>query len=155
MYLAEYQVSFRDKVEKYELPEAQLEFTVHPAACITLSKEDPSYHPVLVMEKGELVTFFVLHGALGRARYSDNPRAILLRSLSTDQRFQRQGYAKAAMQFIPDFVRANYPNMNEIVLAVNIRNQAAQSLYKACGYVDKGVRQMGKNGELVIMHYYL
>jgi RimJ/RimL family protein N-acetyltransferase len=45
--------------------------------------------------------------------------------------------------------------MTEIILAVNVKNLAAQSLYKKCGFVDDGERRMGAKGELVIMSYSL
>lgn len=56
---------------------------------------------------------------------------------------------------LPDFVKQHYCDVNEIVLAVNVRNEAAQRLYKKCGYTDKGVRVMGIKGELIVMSYDL
>lgn len=56
---------------------------------------------------------------------------------------------------LPEFVSAKFPDINNIVLAVNVKKIAAQSLYKKCGYLDEGIHKMGKKGELVIMNNYL
>ncbi len=87
--------------------------------------------------------------------YSENPKAMLLRAFSTDLHHQGKGYAKESLMLLPEFVRAKFPDFNNIVLAVNVKNTAAQSLYKKCGYLDEGIRKMGRKGELVIMNYYL
>jgi RimJ/RimL family protein N-acetyltransferase len=107
------------------------------------------------MEKGKLVTFFVLHKNEGVKPYSNNIHAILLRAFSTDFRYQGMGYAKKALMLLPPFVKVNFKEINEIVLAVNVQNVVAQKLYQKCGFIDNGVRKMGKKGELIIMSYYL
>lgn len=106
-------------------------------------------------ERGEARHFFDLHKGEGTKPYSTNDKAILLRAFSTDYRYQGKGYAKQALQLLPAFVKENFHEINEIVLAVNVRNEAAQGLYKKCGFVDEGVREMGPKGELIIMSYYL
>ncbi|PET34061.1 GNAT family N-acetyltransferase, partial [Bacillus cereus] len=57
-----------------------------------------------------------------------------------------------------DFIKKildRFLGINEIILAVNVKNVAAQSLYKKCGFCDNGVRRMGRKGELIIMSYNL
>ena len=53
------------------------------------------------------------------------------------------------------YVKNNFPYINEIVLAVNIANTAAQNLYKKCGFTDYGVRRQGPKGELIVMSLFL
>ena len=55
----------------------------------------------------------------------------------------------------PEFVKSHFIGIDEIVLAVNVKNEIAQALYKKCGYIDKGVREMGRSGELIVMSYHL
>lgn len=155
MQLCEYEERFDRQVANYQLSEEQLNFTGAPGECIALAKEDADRHSILAMENNQLVTFFVLHENEGVEPYSDHANAILLRAFSTDYNQQGKGYAKQVLLQLPDFVRAQFPHINEIVLAVNKRNIAAQSLYKNCGFVDEGVRRMGEKGELIIMSYYL
>jgi len=142
-------------IENYELTEEQLMFTGIPIECIKLSEKDPDRFTILAIDNDQLVTFFNLHRNEGVKPYSQNSHAILLRAFSTDARHRGKGYAKMALELLPKFVKKEFPHMTEIVLAVNIANSAAQSLYKKSGYVDQGVRAMGKKGELIVMSYYL
>ncbi|WHY78435.1 GNAT family N-acetyltransferase [Neobacillus sp. WH10] len=155
MQLYFYNEGFRNTIEQYLLTEEQLRFTGTPVDSIKLSCEDSDRHPILAMEEDRLVTFFVLHKNEGVKPYSDNQHAILLRAFSTDSRHQGKGYAYSSLTTLPDFVREHFRETNEIVLAVNLQNEAAQRLYKKCGYIDEGQRRMGKKGELIIMSYYL
>ena len=144
MQLCEYEERFDQQLANYQLSEEQLCFTKAPAECIALAKEDEDRHSILAMESDQLVTFFVLHENEGVEPYSDHANAILLRAFSTDYNQQGKGYAKQVLVQLPDFIRAQFPHITEIVLAVNKRNIAAQSLYKNCGYVDEGIRMNGK-----------
>lgn len=150
-----YDERFKQEIDQYQLNEEQLRYTGDPKDCIKLSNEDSERHSILAMENDQLVTFFVLHKNEGVKPYSDNDYAILIRAFSTDFRQQGKGYAKKALMQLPAFVRDNFTEINELVLAVNLGNEAAQGLYKKCGFIDEGVRRMGKKGELIIMSYYL
>ncbi|PEB56503.1 GNAT family N-acetyltransferase [Bacillus pseudomycoides] len=155
MELFEYEERFEKQVESYVLTEEQLQFTGIPKKCVELSKADADRHSILFFVNNELVTFFVLHENEGVKPYSENPKAILLRAFSTDYYYQGKGYAKQSLLLLPEFVRKKYPHISEIVLAVNVNNITAQSLYKKCGFIDEGVRKIGKKGELIIMSLYL
>ncbi|PES68040.1 GNAT family N-acetyltransferase [Bacillus cereus] len=155
MELFEYEERFKEQVENYKLSEEQLQFTGTPKKCIELAIADIDRHSILFLVNDELVTFFVLHENEGVKSYSENPKAMLLRAFSTDYYYQGKGYAKQSLLFLPDFIRKEYPHINEIVLAVNIKNISAQSLYKKCGFIDEGVRKIGKKGQLIIMSFYL
>jgi len=150
-----YNDSFKDLIEQYQLTDEQLEFTGTPKECLELSRKDHDRHSILAIDEGKLVVFFVLHQHEGIKPYSDNEHAILIRAFSTDYRYQGKGYAKKALMLLPDFIKSNYSGVNEIVLAVNVKNQAAQGLYKKCGYCDNGRRVMGIKGELIVMSYDL
>ncbi|HCQ91248.1 MULTISPECIES: GNAT family N-acetyltransferase [unclassified Clostridium] len=155
MELFEYEAKFENTIENYILSDEQLQFTGTPEECVELSKADADRHSILAIENNASVTFFVLHENEGVKPYSKNPNAMLLRAFSTNYHHQGKGYAKKSLLLLPEFVRKKYPHISEIVLAVNIKNVAAQSLYKKCGYIDEGVRKMGKKGELIIMSFYL
>lgn len=155
MELCKYTDQHIGLIENYKLNQEQLRFTGIPKECVQLSEKDTNRTSILAIDKGKLVTFFVLHSNEGVKPYSQNSRAILLRAFSTDAREQGKGYAKKALKLLPKFVKSKFPTINEIVLAVNIANKTAQSLYKKCGFVDEGVRTMGTKGELIVMSYYL
>lgn len=155
MNLLLYNESLRPLIDQYQLSEEQMEFTGTLTECIELAKEDRNRHCILAMEEDALVTFFVLHEKDGPKSYSDNPAAILLRAFSTAFNHQGKGYAKQSLVLLPDFVSTHFPHSTEIVLGVDLRNTAAQALYKKCGFIDEGRRMMGKRGEQVVMSYYL
>jgi len=142
-------------IERYTITEEQLRYTMSPKESIELVKQDKNRHAVLVLEEGKLVTFFVLHEKDGVKPYSSNKQAILIRAFSTDFYEQEKGYAKAALQLLPDFVLEHFPTMNELVLVVNLPNTAAQSLYKKCGFIDDGRMASGFRAEIKVMSYYL
>ena len=150
-----YQDQYEKSIKQYQLTEEQLRYTGLPSDSIELVKEEIDRYAVLAVEEGKLVTFFNLHTNAGVKPYSENAHAILLRTFSTDYRYLGRGYAKRALELLPAFVKQHFNNVNEIVLAVNVQNDVAQSLYKKIGYVDEGERRMGKKGELIIMSYYL
>ncbi|QTD42122.1 GNAT family N-acetyltransferase [Sporosarcina sp. Te-1] len=151
MYLVEYEDHYREKIDSYYLSDEQLQYTGIPSKAVELARLDLDRHAVLAIKNNDLLTFFVLHENEGVKPYSENRKAILLRTFSTDFRHQGKGYAKQSLLLLPQFIRTQFPHINEIVLAVNVKNTAAQALYKKCGYKDEGIRKMGKKGELIIM----
>jgi len=142
-------------IDRYTITEEQLRYTMSPKESIELVKQDKDRHAVLVFDEDKLVTFFVLHENDGVKPYSSNEQSILIRAFSTDFYEQGKGYAKAALQLLPDFVLEHFPNINELVLGVNQPNTAAQSLYKKCGFVDEGKLATGFRGEIKVMSYYI
>ncbi|MGE6600278.1 GNAT family N-acetyltransferase [Lysinibacillus fusiformis] len=150
-----YEDKAQSLVDQYTITEEQLRYTKSPKDSIELAKEDDSRHAVLAFDGDKLVTFFVLHEKEGVKPYSSNERALLIRSFSTDYHEQGKGYAKAALQMLPDFVRLHFPLMNELVLGVNVPNITAQALYIKCGFVDEGKQATGLGEELKVMSYYI
>jgi RimJ/RimL family protein N-acetyltransferase len=69
--------------------------------------------------------------------------------------FQGKGIAKASLLALDAFVKKYFPSKKEIILAVNHKNTVAQHVYKKGGFIDKGIRVMGRKGELFIFNKYL
>ena len=153
MELHKYNETFMSAIESYMLTADQLYFTDTPKEAIALATRDVDRHPILAMEDGLLVTFFVLHTNEGVKPYTDNKHAILVRTFSTSFYHIGKGYGTKALLALPHFLETNYSEINEIVLAVNYRNEAAQGLYQKCGFVDTGLRAQGKKGELIVMSH--
>ena len=155
MKLHFYNHEFDKLIENYTLTDEQLRFTGTPKDAIDLSNAEQNRYSILAVKNEQLVTFFSLHKGEGVKPFSTNDNAILIRSFSTDFHQQGKGYGKNALMLTPEFVRSHFIGINEIVLAVNVKNEIAQALYKKCGYIDKGVREMGRSGELIVMSYHL
>ncbi|WEG15104.1 GNAT family N-acetyltransferase [Alkalihalophilus pseudofirmus] len=105
--------------------------------------------------KGEPVGFFLLHSTDRVKEYTSNPLSMLLTAFSITEDKQGKGYAKQAMLLLKTFISEEFPYYNEVVLAVNHKNLAAQSLYKKAGFYDTGSRKIGPIGEQYILQLKL
>lgn len=153
MKFIKYTDAYYDYIQQYVLTDDQLLYTISPEDAVAELNDEK--RAILAFDDDLFVTFFVLHEGTGPQQFMGSPNAILLRSFSTDNRFQGKGYAKKALQLVPTYIQENYSQVDTIVLAVNIENNHAQSLYLKSGYEDAGKRMIGRRGELIILEYKL
>ncbi|MFD1178020.1 GNAT family N-acetyltransferase [Paenibacillus puldeungensis] len=152
--LSSYKEQFTQDLSRFELPVDQLGYTGLPSEVLDLSISDPNRYPIVIVKDEHVpVGFFVLHMNSDIAKLVNNPKAILLRALSVSYPYQGKGYAKEAMSLVPRFVLEHFPDVDEIVLAVNSKNIAAQQLYIKTGFEDKGFRKIGIKGPQYIYHF--
>jgi RimJ/RimL family protein N-acetyltransferase len=142
-------------LQAFYLPKEQEKFTTLPTEVIDLSIQDERCYPVVILSRDTPVGFFVLHDSKDIQAITNNPNAMLFGSFSINYIHQGKGYAKKALHLLPEFIMKHFPNINEIVLAVNEKNVAARQLYKKSGFEDKGLRRLGKIGMQLILHYSL
>ncbi|EZH64810.1 acetyltransferase [Bacillaceae bacterium JMAK1] len=135
-------------LEKFELPEAQAQFTALPEELMNVSE---GQYRIVILVNQEPVGFFLLHTTNRVCEYTTNPKAMLLTALSVDYKQQGKGYAKQAMLELETFVTSTFENIDEVVLAVNHKNLPAQNLYQSVGFKDTGRRKVGKIGEQLIL----
>jgi RimJ/RimL family protein N-acetyltransferase len=150
-----YHSAYSHQLKKYHLSIEDREFTGMPMESIRICSGEKNRIPIIIDYNGLAVGYFVLHGWDRISNYTDNEFALLLRTYSIDSRYQGKGLAKQSMKLFPDFVSKHFPYVNEIVLAVNHRNAAAQQLYKQGGFADTGKRIMGRKGEQLVYHMKL
>lgn len=136
---------------KYDLPSSQLEFTGLPQDIIKRDAKNPDKHLVIIKVRDQVAGFFELDESDDRRRYSDNPKALLLRGYSVNPKFQGRGIATGSIYALPDFIRREFPSFNEVVLGVNARNFPAQALFRKAGFEDTGKRVMRRKGEQLVM----
>lgn len=153
MELLKYHSQFEQDIVTYYLPDDQLYFSSMPKESIELSKGNKDRYPVIGVADNEVVTFFVLEEKEAVKPYSNHPDAVLLRSFSTNYKHQGQGYARQSLKMLPKFIENHLPHVKRIVLGVNVKNTAARTLYKKCGYIDEGDRVMGSKGEMIVLVY--
>jgi GNAT superfamily N-acetyltransferase len=101
------------------------------------------------------VGFFVLHIGENIAPFTSDNKAILLRGFLVDQKHQGKGIAKKALQILPELVKGIFPKKDSIILAVNVMNMNAKTLYVKSGFQDTGIRKEGRSGVMEIMEYRL
>jgi RimJ/RimL family protein N-acetyltransferase len=153
MELQLYSEKFKEDLCEFSLGEEQHQFTALPEEALQI--EDKKRFPVVITANEKAVGFFVLHQGEAIRDYTSNPNALLLRAFSINQIHQGKGYAKEAMNLLSNFISHNFPDTDEVVLAVNERNIAAKSLYLKSGFEDHGNKLMGKKGWQSILTYPL
>lgn len=144
-----YEETFRTALENYPLTEEQLAFTGHPLEL--LERNISTYTPIIILEEGQVVGFFVLDTGEDRFNYTDEQATILLRGYSIHPSFQGRGIAKQSLALLPAYIAKFFPQVNQVVLGVNEANKAAQSLYIKAGFVDEGKRFTGRSGVQIAM----
>ncbi|GGH87237.1 RimJ/RimL family protein N-acetyltransferase [Pullulanibacillus pueri] len=145
-----YQPKYREVLESFVLSEEQTQFTALPIEKLQESMDEAQ--KVVILADQRPVGFFVLQEGEEVLNYTKNAKALLLRAFSINFSEQRKGYAKMAMQVLPEFVSKHFSRADEVVLAVNEKNNAAQQLYKKAGFLDQGKRRMGRNGRQLVLH---
>jgi len=150
--LRRFSSEYIDALNLFELPEEQAQFTSLPSQC---QETIEGQHRIVILHESEPAGFFILHSTDRVQEYSDNPQAMLLTSFSITHAKQGKGYAKQAMVLLREFAAMKFPDCNEIILAVNHKNSAAQQLYVKTGFQDTGNRKIGPLGEQFIMSLML
>ncbi|MBM7579371.1 GNAT family N-acetyltransferase [Jeotgalibacillus terrae] len=136
-------------LENFILPKEQEQFTTLPADQLIRLTGDQ--WPVVITADEKAVGFFVLEQSERLNHYTQNESAYLLASLSITKGQQGKGFAKEAMNLLPEWVRQEIPMCDEVVLSVNLKNDAAFRLYLSTGFEDTGRRITGPVGEQRVM----
>jgi Acetyltransferases len=141
----------------YSLDEVQSRFTATAELALQRIEErgamnDFHAFPITVFHQDEVAGFFVLDFGEDKLDLTDNADSALVRSLSINPELQGKGIGKSAMLKLDDFVRENFKECNELVLAVNEENSLAFDLYLKTGYLYDGKTRMGRNGLQYLMH---
>lgn len=137
----------------YTLDEIQLQYTSSAANALKRidARNTGLEFPVTVFNREMPVGFFTLDFGEDKLELTDNLDSVLLRSLSVNPEMQGKGIGKAAMILADGFVRENFTNCHEIVLAVNQNNLSAYELYLKVGYCFEGKTRMGRSGPQYLM----
>jgi len=132
----------------YSLDENQMRFTATAQQALQSisERDDEDAFPVTIFENDVPVGFFVLDFGKDKLDLTDNENSVLLRSLSVNPQLQGKGNGKAAMFEVDNFVRNRFHNCDEIVLAVNQKNDSAYHIYLQAGYLYDGKTRIGRSG---------
>lgn len=150
--LVEYTNTYDEQLSNFHLPKEQLQFTSLPLGNINNPDVSKTAKHVLILENSVPVGYFALEDGDKLLKYSNNSNARLLTSFSIDSRNQGKGLAKIGLKLLPEFVRNNLPDTDEIVLGVNMRNNAALNLYLKTGFVNENEFYEGPKGPQHILH---
>ncbi|MCM3279968.1 GNAT family N-acetyltransferase [Exiguobacterium sp. MER 193] len=138
----------RPILDTFTLPTDQEKYTTLPK-----DMDDPlpdRIYPIVVVAP-KPVGMFLLHDNERVISYTTESNALLFSAFAINYEDQGKGYAKAALQALPQFVKQHFPHIREIVLSVNLKNEAAFCLYMSVGWSDTGRRIGGPIGEQRIL----
>lgn len=129
----------------YELDDEQLKYTALPK---TWFDDCHQVLKVVILKDNQAVGFFVLDGGDDKYRYTDNDKAVLLRSMSINPHHQGQGIGKFALQksLLFAFCQTHFLNSNAIILGVNHQNIPAQRLYEKADFIKLSKTYLGISG---------
>lgn len=150
--LVPYTEKYKEALQTYTLPEEQVQFTAHPMELLDNAKQDSTRNPIVILADGKPVGIFSLQSGSRVQEYTTKENSLLLTSFSINYTEQGNGYAKRALQLLSSYVESYFPNIEEIVLAVNERNIPAQKLYIKVGFEDRGQRRIGKIGPQLVLN---
>lgn len=138
----------------YTLDEIQSQYTSTAEFAIERIKErnDGKGFSITIFEYEKPAGYFALDFGDDKFDLTDNPDSVLLRSLSINPDFQGKGIGKSAMIKVDDFIRENFKDCDEIVLAVNENNNSAYELYLKVGYQYDGKTRIGRSGPQRLMY---
>ncbi|SMP29348.1 GNAT family N-acetyltransferase [Chryseobacterium profundimaris] len=138
----------------YMLDEDQMKYTATAEQALKKieEREDTLAFPITILKDNHPCGFFVLDFGDDKLDLTENRDAMLLRSFSVNPELQGNGIGKAAMMKVDEFVRDNFKDCNEIVLAVNQNNISAYQLYLNTGYHYAGKTRIGRSGPQYIMY---
>ncbi|MGD6963565.1 GNAT family N-acetyltransferase [Fictibacillus phosphorivorans] len=131
---------------EYCLPPEQSLFTSMPDEVLKTFQSDIFNQPFVIYSDQQLVGWFALYTDQSGNIYTNNKLAILLKSFSIDVRFQKRGFGLDSLKLLPNIVKQQYKNKNEIILTVHETNDAAISLYRKAGFIHKGENHNGEYG---------
>lgn len=126
--------------KKYEVsllcvkPE-QTMFTVGNISDVIASLQEHE-HPYLIIANENVVGFFLLDLSYTQTYGFSELKAIGIRALFVDHRFQGKGIATRAIKLLPSYVASHYPDFEVLQLTVNCRNKAAYHCYRKCDFED-------------------
>ncbi|WP_312397991.1 GNAT family N-acetyltransferase [Chryseobacterium sp.] len=137
----------------YTLNELQLQYTSTAEFALNrISERNTGLEfAVTIFNDEEIAGFFTLDFGEDKLDLTDNQNSTLLRSLSINPEMQGKGIGKNAMIQVDDFVRKNFKDCNEIVLAVNQNNISTYELYLKVGYLYEGKSRIGRSGPQYLM----
>ena len=150
--LVEYTNTYDEQLSNFHLPKEQIQFTSMPLNKINEANVSNTAKHVLILKNSVPVGYFALEDGDKLLKYSNNSKARLLTAFSIDSRNQGKGLAKIGLKLLPEFVKNNLPDTDEIVLGVNNRNNPALNLYLKTGFVDENEFYEGPNGPQHILH---
>lgn len=99
--------------------------------------------PHVILADDQVVGFFLIDTAYVQTNDTATLQSLGLRKFFIDTKYQGKGYAKQALQLLPEYLIANYSNHTDVFLTVNCKNDIAKNLYLKNGFIDTNTLHYG------------
>ncbi|WP_271596030.1 GNAT family N-acetyltransferase [Bradyrhizobium sp. CCBAU 25360] len=109
-------------------------------------------HAFSIVASDEIVGFFVLREGAALPEWAP-VNVMTLHTLCVDRAHQGNGYGRAAIKLAARWVSTNRPNVNSLMLGVNVRNVTARAVYLKSGFRDTGATHYGPSGTQNILEH--
>ena len=140
--IEKYSEKWKFEISQLSVKPEQAIFTVGKISDVILSLKEHE-HPHVIVEDGKVAGFFLFDLSYSDTYQFGSLKSLGIRSLLIDQRFQGRGVATEALNQLPRYVVANYPEFEALQLTVNCRNKAAYGCYQKCGFEDTNELYVG------------
>lgn len=128
----------------YQLDEIQAQFSALPNHWFNDTRK--TAYKIVICFDNQPIGFFVLDNGDDKYDYTDDDKALLLRSMSINPTFQGNGFGKLALLSLNEFIKTNQLPCQKIVLGVNHKNTTAQKLYEKTNFIKTERTFMGIKG---------
>ena len=118
------------------------------------SQHPEAEHPFAIVARDEIVGFFILREKSAVPVWASQD-VITLHSFRVGRIHQGEGYGRAGVMLAARWTLWYRPNVPRLMLAVNVRNSHARSVYLSCGFVDTGAIHHGPIGDQNILAYHI
>ncbi|MGZ9811787.1 GNAT family N-acetyltransferase [Pseudoroseicyclus sp. H15] len=133
------------EVMHLQLPAAQAAFVARIELMLGEARQSVEFHKVMAGE--EAVGFFKIDRAYGEDSGFAGPEDTGLRGFLIGGQYQGQGFGRATLEALPDYLRAQYPGLRLVRLTVNEKNPVARAIYLKTGWRQTGlIWQGGRSG---------
>ncbi|MGV3185360.1 GNAT family N-acetyltransferase [Weissella paramesenteroides] len=128
MKLIQYSEPYEQQIANYVLK--NIYYSSHPQDAIKQAIKSRDNFPILSFSNDTLVSFFTLDIGIKKANYTKQKNTILLKSFSTDSKYNGNGFASKTLNTLPDFMKKVFPEIGSVILGVHQNNLPAINLYK-------------------------
>ncbi|KZN62445.1 hypothetical protein N473_19520 [Pseudoalteromonas luteoviolacea CPMOR-1] len=132
---------YLEQVKRVQIEQDQIEFA--GTASEFLEEICDTTHLHVIKHQEEVIGYFKLDLAYAQ-KYDFCPEdGVGIRAFVIDKGQQGKGFGKQAAAALFSFLKAFYPQFNQICLTVNCRNTLAYECYKKAGFTDTGEKYLG------------
>jgi len=127
--------SLRSEVLALRVLPDQERFVGRMPELLVAAESDPQSMPMAILAGPEAVGYYRLDATPGAvAERNFGPATIGLRAFFIDENHQGRGFAALAVPALFEDLRLRRPELRQVALTVNLRNDRARSLYERAGF---------------------